>query len=318
MTLSFQKASDFNRITKELEKLNSGNNNRTNPEEEKTYWQPAVGKDGNGYAVIRFLPAPEVDGEEGTSFVYLRSFGFEGPTGRWYIENSRLTLGEPDPVEESNSRHWKMGEAGQKIARARGARKQYISNVLVIEDKANPEAVGHVFRFRYGKKIMNKLDAAMKPQFEDETPLNPFDLINGANFKLKIKTVEGYRNYDASEFAAPGRPVNTKGKAMTDDELQTVYEQAYSLKELIDPSRFKSYDELKRSFESVVGVEDFDNTVVPAKVVKNTAVSNKPTAKPDIDDEIPDFHKDSAVETANDDDLEYFRKLAADDDETPF
>lgn len=314
MTLSFQKAADFNRITKELEKLNSGGFNG-NSEEEKTYWNPALGKDGNGYAVIRFLPAPAVDGDEGSWYVYIRSFGFQGPSGRWYIENSRLTLNEQDPVEESNSRYWNMGESGQKIARARGARKQYISNVLVLEDKANPENVGNVFRFRYGKKIMDKIKAVMQPEFEDEKPINPFDLVDGANFKLKIKTVDGYRNYDASEFAAPGRPEKTKGKPMTDNELQEVYNQAYSLQELRDPSRFKSYEELKKAFIAVVGEEEFaDNSVKP---VKSTTANVAGRANADINDEIPKFHKDSVVSSepeASDDDLEYFRSLANSDD----
>jgi hypothetical protein len=201
------------------------------------FWQPTVDKAGNGYAVIRFLPAPP---NEDVPFVRMFDHGFQGPSGLWYIENSLTTLGKTDPVSEFNSKLWNSGvEANKEIARKQKRRLHFISNIYVVTDSGKPENEGKVFLYSYGKKIFDKLNEAMNPQFDDEEAVNPFDLWAGANFKLKIRNVEGYRNYDKSEF--------DKAKPLFDDdsELENVWKKEYSLQEFLQPSNFKTYEELK-------------------------------------------------------------------------
>lgn len=236
----------FQDLTKKVESLKSGGNR--GDEDKDKYWQPTVDKAGNGYAVIRFLPAPV--GEE-DAFVRMWDHGFQGPGG-WYIEKSRTTINENDPVAEYNSELWNAStddnSPERQQARKQKRRLSYISNILVVKDPANPENDGKVFLFKYGKKIWDKLQAAMFPEFEDEKPMNPFDLWEGANFKLKIRKVEGYRNYDKSEFDEPA-PLFSD-----DDKLQKIWESEHSLKALVDPSVFKSYDELKKRLDKVLGL----------------------------------------------------------------
>lgn len=232
----------FQDLTKKVESLKSGGNR--GDEDKDKYWQPTVDKAGNGYAVIRFLPAPA--GEE-DAFVRMWDHGFQGPGG-WYIEKSRTTINEADPVSELNSALWQSGnEADKEIVRKQKRRLSYISNILVVKDPANPENDGKVFLFKYGKKIWDKLQAAMFPEFEDEKPLNPFDMWEGANFKLKIRKVEGYRNYDKSEFDEPAPMFSD------DDKMEAIWKSEHSLKALVDPSVFKSYDELKKRLDKVLG-----------------------------------------------------------------
>lgn len=232
----------FQDLTKKVESLKSGGNR--GDEDKDKYWQPTVDKAGNGYAVIRFLPAPA--GEE-DAFVRMWDHGFQGPGG-WYIEKSRTTINEADPVSELNSSLWQSGnEADKEIVRKQKRRLSYISNILVVKDPANPENDGKVFLFKYGKKIWDKLQAAMFPEFEDEKPLNPFDMWEGANFKLKIRKVEGYRNYDKSEFDEPAPMFSD------DDKMEAIWKSEHSLKALVDPSVFKSYDELKKRLDKVLG-----------------------------------------------------------------
>lgn len=215
---------------------------------DETLWNPTVDKAGNGYAIIRFLPAPE--GED-LPWVRFWDHGFQGPTGRWYIERSLTSLGQPDPVSELNSQLWNSGrEEDKEVARSRKRRLHYVSNILVVSDSSNPESEGKVYRFKYGKKIMDKIMDIMQPQFEDEKPINPFDFWAGANFKLKIRKFEGYRNYDKSEFDKPSELFNGDER-----KLEEVYNNLYPLKEYIAPTTFKSYEELSKKLKMVLASE---------------------------------------------------------------
>ena len=267
--------------------------------EKKSYvderlWKPNVDKAGNGYAVIRFLPAPK--GEE-LPWVRVWNHAFQGPTGQWYIENSLTTLNQKDPVSEYNSQLWNSGvESDKEIARKQKRKLQYYSNIYVVQDSANPENEGKVFLYRYGKKIFDKLMETMQPAFEDETPINPFDLWEGANFKLKIRKVDGYWNYDKSEFDSV-----TQLKS-TDEELEAVWNAEHSLTDFIAPSNFKSYDELKTRLDAVLS---------------GTVVATKTAAAMVEEDEtpfVPDFKSEPAPQPASADDeddaMSYFEKLA--------
>jgi len=228
------------KLVKEVEKMNNTGGNA-----DDRIWKLDVDKGGNGYAVIRFLPAPE--GED-LPFVKLYSHAFQGPGG-WFIENSLTTLGQKDPVSEYNSLLWNNGtDAGKETARKQKRKLTYISNIYVVKDPANPENEGKVFLYKFGKKIFDKLTAAMQPEFEDEEAIDPFDFWQGANFKLKAKNVAGYRNYDSSEFAAVTPLLDD------DDALEGIWKKQYSLEEFVAADQFKSYDDLKKRLESVLRV----------------------------------------------------------------
>jgi len=273
------------------------------PKETKSYtderqWKPTVDKAGNGYAVIRFLPAPE-----GCELPWARYWdhGFKGPTGQWYIEKSLTSLGQQDPVSEYNSVLWNSGrDEDKETARKQKRRLHYVSNVLVESDPANPQNEGKVFLFTYGKKIHDKIMDLMQPQFADEDPVNPFDFWEGASFKLKIRNVEGYRNYDKSEFASPS-PL----KGGDDDELEQIYESLYDLNEYTDPANYKTYDELKARLMLVLGESAPTTTrqqVVMEKIEEPAPIKTKPAIEP------------MSVSAEDDDDtMSYFAKLAAED-----
>ena len=279
------------KLVKEVEKMN--NNGASG--DERT-WKLDVDKSGNGYAVIRFLPAPE--GED-LPFVKLYSHAFQGPGG-WYIENSLTTLGQKDPVSEYNTQLWNNGtDAGKETARKQKRKLTYMSNIYVVKDPANPENEGKVFLFKYGKKIFDKLTAAMQPEFEDEEAIDPFDFWQGANFKLKSKNVAGYRNYDSSEFAAVSPLLDD------DDALEALWKKQFSLAEIVSTDQFKSYEDLKKRLEYVLGskrpaqdpdVFDEDNDRGEAEELVTAAVSAPPTT--------------STVDKDEDDALSYFAKLA--------
>ena len=265
-------------------------------------WKPEVDKAGNGYAVIRFLPPP--DGED-MPFAKVYSHAFQGPGG-WYIENSLTTLGQKDPVSEHNSMLWNNGtDVGKEQARKQKRKLSYVSNIYVVKDPANPQNEGKVFLYKYGKKIFDKIMAAMQPEFEDETPINPFDFWQGANFKLKIKRVAGYWNYDSSEFAIQGPLLDE------DDEMEAIWKKQYSLAEFLAPSQFKSYDELKTRLEAVLGksnsrpapvdeeVEDEDDYRGPARDLDD-----------DLRSELNSLSSSSRDEDDEDDTLSYFQRLA--------
>jgi hypothetical protein len=293
---------NFATLTKELEKANS-----TSSADER-FWKPSVDAAGNGYAVIRFLPAP--DGED-IPFVKLYSHAFQGPGG-WYIENSLTTNGGKDPVGEVNRKLWNSGrDSDKETARKQKRKLSYYANIYVVSDKANPENEGKVFLYKFGKKIFDKIMAAMQPEFDDETPINPFDLWEGANFKLKITNVAGYWNYDKSEFAAPS------ALAADDDTLEKVWRQAHSLQEFVAPSNFKTYEELEERLNLVLGV-----TQTPAVARAQTA---RPTLDEEIDDEefatpaprkepsLPKVAVAAGVDEDEDDALSYFARLAEED-----
>ena len=267
------------------------------PQEKKSYvderlWRPQLDKSGNGYAVIRFLPP--CDGEN-LPWAKLWSHAFQGPTGQWYIENSLTTLSQKDPVSEHNTRLWNSGvESDKEIARKQKRKLQYYSNIYVVSDTKNPDNEGKVFLYRFGKKIFDKLMEAMQPAFEDETPINPFDFWKGANFKLKIRKVDGYWNYDKSEFD------NVSTLSDNDDELEKIYKSQYSLDEFTAPTNFKSYDELKTRLDMVLS-----GTVAVSTV--ETLMEDEPTAPVVVDTK--------AVSATDDEDdaMSYFEKLASDE-----
>lgn len=287
---------------KSLEELNAKLAKVSGTQESKSddrFWSPSVDKAGNGYAVIRFLPAPP---NEDVPFIRMFDHGFQGPGG-WYIENSLTTLGKNDPVSEYNSQLWNSGvEANKEIARKQKRRLHFISNIYVVTDSGNPENEGKVFLFKYGKKIFDKLNEAMNPQFADEAPLNPFDLWAGANFKLKIRNVEGYRNYDKSEFDT------SKALLSDDEELEKVWKSEHSLQAFLDASNFKSYDELKSRLMKVLA---------DASAVKSVRAEEEDLPWKTDEEDAPTFKaavapKLAAVDEDEDDEsLEFFKKLAA-------
>jgi len=296
--------SQFDKLITEVQKLNAPTQGGG---EDNRFWKPEVDKAGNGYAIIRFMPAPE--GED-TPYVRVWDHGFQGPGG-WYIEKSLTTLGEKDPVSEYNSQLWNSGiEANKELVRKYKRRLSFISNIYVVKDPAHPENEGKVMLFKYGKKIWDKIELAMNPEFEDETKINPFDFWEGANFKLKIRKVEGYRNYDKSEFEA-GEPLSND-----DDVLEALWKQEHSLAKFVDPKEFKSYDELKARLNKALGL---DGNPVAARTTAAEAKApwddDEPTAA------APSAAKQAfakpaptrAVETTvedDDDSLEFFKKLA--------
>lgn len=267
------------------------------------FWKPTVDKAGNGYAVIRFLPAPE--GEE-LPWVRYWDHGFKGPTGQWYIENSLTTIGKDDPVSEMNSVLWNSGrDEDKEIARNRKRRLHYVSNIMIVSDPSNPSNDGKTFLYTFGKKIFDKIMDVMQPQFQDETPVNPYDFWEGADFKLKIQQVAGYRNYDKSEFAAQ--------KALSEDDtkLESVYNTLYSLSEIVDPKNFKTYEELKAKLNRVLGEEGAVMTTAESVSLDETvsAPMHREAAEPAPQQ--PSFAPQVADAVDDDDSLSYFNKLAA-------
>ena len=278
------------KLVKEVEKMNN-----TGGQGDDRLWKLEVDKGGNGYAVIRVLPAP--DGED-LPFVKLYSHAFQGPGG-WYIENSLTTLGQKDPVSEFNSQLWNNGtDSGKDTARKQKRKLTYISHIYVVKDPANPENEGKTFLYKYGKKIFDKLTAAMQPEFEDEEAIDPFDFWQGANFKLKAKNVAGYRNYDSSEFAA------TSALLDDDDAMEAVWKKEHSLAELVANDQFKSYDELKTRLSSVLGTKPVRNDAETVEQEVEDVRASTPVAET-----VESVSKSSSSDD-DDDALSYFAKLA--------
>jgi len=266
-------------------------------------WKPTVDKAGNGYAVIRFLPAME-----GQDLPWVRYWdhGFKGPTGLWYIENSLTSIGQPDPVGELNSKLWNSGiESDKDRARAQKRRLHYVTNILVVSDPSAPQNEGKVFLYQFGKKIFDKIMDVMQPSFADETPVNPFDFWDGANFKLKIRNVEGYRNYDKSEFESPSALYESD-----ESKLESVYNQLHPVSEFTDPKNYKSYDELKAKLMRVLGEEaDFGApTVQQMNAVNDPAPAPEPVSAPAAPVTAAEMNS-----VDDDDTMSYFAKLANDD-----
>jgi hypothetical protein len=287
------------KLVKEVEKMN---NNASSGDDR--IWKLECDKSGNGYAVIRFLPAP--DGED-LPFVKLYSHAFQGPGG-WFIENSLTTLNQKDPVSELNSELWNNGtDAGKEIARKQKRKLTYVSNIYVVKDPANPSNEGRVFLYKFGKKIFDKITAAMQPEFEDETPIDPFDFWQGANFKLKAKNVAGYRNYDSSEFAAQGAMLDD------DDAMEAIWKKQYSLAELVAADQFKSYDELKKRLDYVLGNKGTRRQ--DPEVADEESTSRGPVRDLDEDlrtelSNLSSSKSSSSYDEEDDDTLSYFAKLA--------
>jgi len=295
--------SQFKRNRNSLEKLTKAIQDTTQPaesgsKEDTRFWQPEVDKAGNGMAIIRFLPGSSIDGDDALPWVRVFNHGFQGPGG-WYIENSLTTLGQKDPVSEYNSTLWNSGiEANKEIARKQKRRLTYISNILVISDPKHPENEGQIKLYKYGKKIFDKINETMNPEFPDEKPVNPFDFWEGANFKLKIRQVEGYRNYDKSEFESP-----TPLFDGDDDKLEALWKKEYSLKEFLDPKHFKSYDLLKAKLDKVLG---FDGE---APIARTKAEDAKLKT---YDDDVQEIMSKKSPALDEDDELDYFKSLAND------
>ena len=291
--------SSFANLTKELEKANSSSN------ADERFWKPSVDSAGNGFAIIRFLPAP--DGED-VPWAKLYSHAFQGPGG-WYIENSLTTIGGKDPVGEVNRRLWNSGsDSDKETARKQKRKLSYYANIYVVKDSANPENEGQVKLYKFGKKIFDKIMAAMQPEFEDESPINPFDMWEGANFKLKITNVAGYWNYDKSEFAAP------TAVAADDSALEKIWKSEHSLAAFTSPENFKSYEELEERLNLVLGV------------TQTPQVARQAAARPTLDEEIQDEEMSftpnfsakretvpASADEGEDDALSYFARLAEED-----
>ena len=290
------------KLVKEVEKMNNSGGSG-----DDRLWKLECDKSGNGYAVIRFLPAP--NGED-LPFVKLYSHAFQGPGG-WYIENSLTTMNQKDPVSELNSELWNNGtDAGKEIARKQKRKLTYAANIYVVKDPANPANEGSVFLYKFGKKIFDKITAAMQPEFEDETPIDPFDFWQGANFKLKAKNVAGYRNYDSSEFAPQGALLDD------DDALEAIWKKQYSLADFVSPDQFKTYEELKSRLHSVLGSK---SSVRLDEEVESEEEYTRGSVK-ELDDDLRSelnnlqpTRRAAAVEEDEDDDaLSYFARLAED------
>ena len=278
---------NLDKLKTAVEALNASSEGASDKEK---FWRPEVDKAGNGMATIRFLPASPADGEDGLPWVKIFGHGFQGPGG-WLIDNCLTTKNQQCPVCEHNSTLWNSGiEANKEIVRKQKRKLNYVANVYIVSDPKHPENEGKVMLFKFGKKIFDKITEAMNPQFEDETPINPFDLWKGANFKLKIRKVEGYQNYDKSEFESPSALLDD------DDELEKVWKSEHSLSELVADKEFKSYDALKERLEKVLGLNG-EAPAVKTTVEQMRAAPKKPVAEPDM-------------AMADDDDLSYFSKLA--------
>ena len=271
--------------------------------EKKSYgddrmWKPSVDKAGNGYAVIRFLPT--VEGDDLPWAKYWDHF-FQGPTGQWYVEKSLTTINKDDPVSEMNSKLWNTGiEADKDTARKRKRRLHYVSNIYVVSDPENRENEGKVMLYTFGAKIFEKIMDSMQPKYEDESPVNPFDMWKGSNFKMKISQVAGFRNYDRSSFGA------VEALNADDSILEGIYNKQYSLKEFTDVSTFKSYSELNLKLTRVLGEE----LVTRGEVEQDEEQSSIDRTSIDRND-MPEVAPAAKVEAESDDTMSYFAKLAA-------
>ena len=290
--------SNFDKLTKQIEaNLNPEDAAKTkNKYQDDRLWKPELDKTGNGYAVLRFLPAPQ---KEEMPWARVWSHAFQGPGG-WYIENSLTTLGQKDPVSEENTILWNSGvDSDKEIARKRKRKLSYYSNILVVSDPRNADNEGKVFLFKFGKKIFDKITEAMQPAFEDEKPINPFDFWTGANFKLKIRKVDGFWNYDKSEFEAVS-PISTD-----DEAIKGIWNKQYPLKPFLEAANFKSYDELKEKFNRVIAGSK--NTETASEIdLPPTTGGVAATATTSVQS-----NEASGVE--DDDTLSYFSKLAEDE-----
>ena len=286
------------KLVKEVEKQNGGGGGGA----DERLWKPVMDKSGNGYAVIRFLPAP--DGED-LPWVKMFSHAFQG-NGGWYIENSLTTIGQKDPLGELNRELWNSGnDADKDTVRKQKRKLSFYANIYVVKDPANPQNEGNVFLYKFGKKIFDKIMEAMQPEFEDETAINPFDFWQGANFKLKAKNVAGYRNYDSSEFARQDALLDD------DDAMEAIWKKEYSLAELVAPDQFKSYDELKKRLDYVLGNTTTRRAAVDEELEdESEGRGSTRELTEDLRSELNSLKPTASVDDDDDDTLSYFAKLA--------
>lgn len=312
-SLRASRNTDFSKITSEFEKA-ANPETSSNSYEDLRFWKPERDKAGNASATIRFLP--RVEGDE-LPWVKVWSHAFKGPTGRWYIENSLTTLGQADPVGELNMTLWNSTEdknsPARKQASAQKRKLNYIANILVINDPKHPENNGQVFLFKFGKRIFDKIMDKARPTFEDETPVNVFDFWEGANFKLRMKNVDGYPNYDSSEFESVS-PI-----ADDDEDILAIANKQYKLAEFIDgsnPKHFKSYDELKKKLESVLSGQAV-TTTASAVAEDDEAMFKQPAVKAAPAPKAMAAPQPKAKAPVGDDDdedmMSYFQSIANDD-----
>jgi hypothetical protein len=291
------------KLIKEVEKQSGGGGQTTD-----NIWKPEMDKSGNGYAVIRFLPAPD---QEDLPWVKVFSHAFQGPGG-WYIENSLTTINQKDPVGELNRSLWNSGsDADKEIARKQKRKLSFYANIYVVKDPANPQNEGQVFLYKFGKKIFDKIMEAMQPEFDDETPINPFDFWQGANFKLKLKKVAGYWNYDSSEFASPSPLLDD------DDALEAIWKKEQSLQDFIAPDKFKSYEELETRMNYVLGAKSTRKATVEEETEYDNyaAQETKQVSEEQVMEKLEQSYQASketttTVDTDDEDPMSYFAKLA--------
>lgn len=298
------KSMDVSKLVSAANEMNGGGTEKKSYGDDR-FWKPTVDEGGNGYAVVRFLPAAE--GQELPWVRYWDHF-FKGPSGQWYIEKSLTTIGQNDPVSELNTRLWNSGiEDDKDTARKQKRRLHYVSNILVVQDPSNPANNGKVFLYDFGKKIFDKIMDKMQPEFPGEEPVVPFDFWNGADFQLKIRNVAGYRNYDKSEFKAPSALYEAD-----EVKLEATYNQMFDLGEFTAPTSFKPYDELKGRLEVVLGTAVGANAVAATANVSQTAEENVGRSAPE-----PEIVSSPApavgTEDDEDDTLSYFAKMAQED-----
>ena len=292
---------NLDKLTSELTKLNQGP-----ARDDEGFWKPEVDKSGNGTAIIRFLPAPE--GED-VPFVRIWDHGFQGPGG-WFIEKSLTTLGEKCPISEYNSMLWNSGtEADKTFVRSKTKRRlSFVSNIYVVKDPSNPDNEGKVFLYKFGKRIFDKLNDQMSPEFDDEEAVNPFDFWEGANFRMKIRNVEGYRNYDKSEFDQPA-PLSEDDK-----QLEDIWAAQRSLSDIVNPKNFKSYDELKTKLYRVLALDGGSTAnTVSAQELADTKAPSATLETPSKSESAPPWDESTNDSDGDDDGLSFFKKLADDE-----
>jgi len=292
-SLKQNKASVFSQLQKQLEQTT-----KVGTVDER-FWKPTQDKAGNAFAVIRFLPAS--DGED-MPFVKLYSHAFQGPGG-WYIENSLTTLGQQDPLGEYNRELWNSGDESLKEQVRKQKRKlQYYSNIYVVKDPSNPDAEGKVFLFKYGKKIHDKImDAVNGDALEGREGINPFDFWSGADFKLRMKKVAGYPNYDSSEFSTPATL-----DELDDPQLESIWNRQHKLQSMVAPDQFKSYEALKTRLNTALNLKSESAPAVAPPEPKVNVAATPTFTKTEEVTPTPVVESDEQEEDV----LDYFKRLS--------
>ena len=286
------------KLVKEVEKVNNSSGGG-----DERLWKPELDKSGNGFAVIRFLPAPD---KEEIPWAKLYTHAFQGPGG-WYIENSLTTVGGKDPVSDYNRELWNSGnESDKDVVRKQKRKLSYYSNIYVVKDPTNPQNEGKVFLFKYGKKLFDKILEAMQPEFEDESPINPFDFWQGANFKLKIVKMDGFWNYDKSEFDSVSPLLDD------DDALEAIWKKEYSLAAVTATDQFKSYEDLERRLKYVLGKKPAQQRYIPDEELEDESegLNSRSVAEETVNRAVSTPTPSTTVDKDEDDALSYFQKLA--------